>query len=92
VEAFLQELAARPAGPLVTQLPRLPGARENRWAQLLGGTPAQQPVEEARSTGEVSLGEVAALKANVSRLEGEVAALRTVVARICAELGIEPPE
>src|SRR3954462_10220326 len=32
VEAFLQELAARPAGPLVVQLPRLPGARENRWA------------------------------------------------------------
>src|SRR5437763_9515273 len=39
VEAFLQELAARPAGPLVAQLTRLPGARENRWAHLLSGAP-----------------------------------------------------
>jgi hypothetical protein len=33
---------------------------------------------------------VAALKANVSRLEKEVAELKTLVARICAELGIAP--
>src|SRR5438874_5219318 len=39
VEAFLQELAARPSGALVVQLLRLPGARENRWAHLLSGTP-----------------------------------------------------
>ena len=39
VEAFLQELAARPAGALVVQLARLPGARENRWAHLLAGHP-----------------------------------------------------
>src|SRR3954468_17416480 len=39
VEGFLHELAARPAGALVVQLPRLPGARENRWAHLLSGAP-----------------------------------------------------
>src|ERR1700682_2528697 len=39
VEGFLQELAARPAGALVVQLARLPGARENRWAHLLSGRP-----------------------------------------------------
>jgi 2-iminobutanoate/2-iminopropanoate deaminase len=39
VEGFLDELAARPAGALVVQLPRLPGARENRWAHLLSGAP-----------------------------------------------------
>src|SRR3954465_8704155 len=39
VEGFLDELAARPAVPLVVQLARLPGARENRWAHLLGGAP-----------------------------------------------------
>ena len=33
VQGFLDELAARPAGPLVAELPRLPGARENRWAR-----------------------------------------------------------
>ena len=38
VQGFLDELAARPAGPLVMELPRLPGARENRWAHLLSGT------------------------------------------------------
>ena len=38
VEGFLEELAARPAekgGALVVKLPRAPGAREPRWAQLL---------------------------------------------------------
>ena len=49
MEAFLQELAARPAGPLVAQLPRLPGARENRWAHLLSGAPkAEASAGEAR--------------------------------------------
>jgi len=43
VEGFLQELAARPAGALAVQLPRLPGARENRWAHLLSGTPVVEP-------------------------------------------------
>src|SRR3989440_872078 len=39
VQGFLDKLAARPAGALVVQLPRLPGARENRWAHLLSGAP-----------------------------------------------------
>jgi hypothetical protein len=39
---------------------------------------------------DVSLGEVAALKANVARLEGEVASLKSLVARVCGELGITP--
>ncbi len=94
VQGFLEELAARPAGALVVELPRLPGARENRWAHLLSGTPKQEaPMAErgadAGSRGDVSLGEVAALKANVARLEAEVVALKALVARICSELGIE---
>jgi hypothetical protein len=36
----------------------------------------------------VSLGEVAALKSNIARLEAEVAVLRTLLARVCDELGI----
>jgi uncharacterized protein YceH (UPF0502 family) len=94
VQGFLEELAARPAGPLVVELPRLPGARENRWAHLLSGTPKQDaPMADRRadggSGGDLSLGEVAALKANVARLEAEVVALKALVARVCAELGIE---
>jgi len=90
VEAFLQELAARPAGPLVVQLARLSGARENRWAHLLSGVPkTETAAEEAKPEAAApSLGEIAALKAQVARLESEVAALKALVARISAELGV----
>lgn len=90
VEAFLDELAERPAGALVMKLSRLPGARESRWAHLLSGVPADTPASDARGGGqqEASLGEVAALKLNVARLEGEVASLKALTARICNELGI----
>jgi len=90
VEAFLQELAARPAGPLVVQLPRLPGARENRWAHLLSGAPqGEDSAGEARRGEEPpSLGEIAALKAQVAKLDSEVATLKALVARISGELGI----
>lgn len=91
VEAFLAELAARPAGSLVMELPRLPGARENRWAHLLSGAPAVEAASvDVRAGGEVAQGEVAALRANVARLDAEVAALKTLVARICTDLGISP--
>jgi uncharacterized protein len=90
VEAFLKELAARPAGPLVVQLPRLSGARENRWAHLLSGAPkGEASADEARPAEEPpSLGEIAALKAQVARLDSEVAALKALVTRISGELGM----
>ena len=91
VEAFLRELAERPAGALVTELSRQPGARENRWMHLLSGAPAVTEVgSPAPDAGAVDLGvtEIAALKANVSRLEKEVDELKAQIARICAELGI----
>jgi uncharacterized protein len=74
VEAFLQELAARPAGALVVQLARLPGARENRWAHLLSGTPAADslPREKEKET----------LEARVERLEAEVAELRAALDKL----------
>lgn len=37
VQAFLDELAARPEGALVAMLPRQAGTREVRWAHLLSG-------------------------------------------------------
>lgn len=93
IEAFLNELAERPAGALVAELPRQPGARENRWAHLLSGTPAVEKAAEAlpsaaQYSGDVTLGEIAALKANVARLEGEVGDLRALVEKLCAELGV----
>ncbi|NVM86884.1 hypothetical protein FHT32_000507 [Variovorax sp. SG517] len=95
VEGFLNELAERPAGALVVKLPRLPGARESRWAHLLSGAPAEEAAgpaggsaDAAYAANDVSLGEVAALKANVARLEAEVASLKALLGRVCSELGI----
>lgn len=90
VEAFLEELAERGAGALVRKLPRLPGARESRWAHLLGGEPAvgdTAPMDAG--TEHPSLGEVAALKAHVARLEAELAGVKALLGRVCAELGID---
>jgi hypothetical protein len=89
VEAFLDELSARPDGPLVRELARQPGARETRWAHLLSGEPDASQAGVAPAGPEtVTVSEIAALKANVDRLEGEVAALRETLARVCRELGL----
>jgi uncharacterized protein YceH (UPF0502 family) len=93
VDGFLQELAERPEGAMVVELPRQPGSRENRWAHLLSGTPVIEAASAAASSiaaspVDVSTSEIAALKANVARLEGEVDALKGMVAKLCSELGI----
>lgn len=93
VESFLAELAERAAGGLVVELPRQPGARENRWMHLLSGAPvieqhAPAKAASATSAGDVTVGEIAALKANVARLEAEVSELRAMMGRLCAELGV----
>jgi len=92
VEGFLHELAERPAGALVVELPRQPGTRETRWAHLLSGPPAvdwsAQPAPTEGGTEVVTITEIAALKANLAQLQSEVASMKAVVARLCAELGI----
>jgi uncharacterized protein YceH (UPF0502 family) len=93
VEGFLQELAERPDGAMAVELPRQPGSRENRWAHLLSGVPdvdatPATPPSGVESGEDVTMGEIAALKANVARLEKAVEALREQVGRLCAELGV----
>jgi uncharacterized protein len=90
VEVFLHELRDRSSGTLVIELPRRPGSRENRWAHVLSGVPiAEAAAPDAPVTGsDVTVGELAALKANVARLEDEVAALKATVAKLCDELGV----
>ena len=89
VEACLDELAER-FPPRVLKLPRAAGAREARWAHLLCGEVA---MPAAGNTSDVppgvSAGELAALKAEQTRLADEVAELRTLVLRMAHELGIE---
>lgn len=91
VEAFLQELAERPEGPLVAELPRQPGARENRWAHLLSDTPDIEaaPAPAAGPGDPPGMSEIAAIQANVARLEAEIDTLKELVGRLYEELGVQ---
>jgi len=90
VEAFLRELAEK---PWVRELPKAPGARETRWAHLLSGEPVVSEaaaLPPSRGADAVSVGELAAMRAQVDGLQAEVATLRETLARVCRELGISP--
>ncbi len=84
VEGFLRELGERPAGALVVELARQPGARENRWAHLLCGTPPpeQHAGASPAPSRSVETGEVGALKTRVEALEADVAELKERVAAL----------
>jgi uncharacterized protein YceH (UPF0502 family) len=92
VEAFLHELAGRGAGALVAELPRQPGARENRWAHLLSGAPsiATAPTYAPQPAADIAVApaELAALKESVRRLEDELDALKSEVASLRAESAV----
>lgn len=85
VEGFLNELAERSAGALVVELPRLPGARENRWAHLLCGQPDLDALAHAAAARS---GDVSGLQERVAHLETEVDDLKLLVSRLCHELGL----
>jgi len=93
VEAFLHELAGRGAGALVAELPRQPGARENRWTHLLSGAPSTATLPAAApqpGAGSVAApAELAALKESVRRLEDELDALKREVTMLREEVSNE---
>ena len=82
VEATLEALASRSDGPFVVKLPRAPGAREARYAQLFTGVPeAGAQVEDeapaAPSPAGPGLGErVGELERSVAELQAELASVR----------------
>jgi uncharacterized protein len=86
VEGFLSELEERSAGALVVMLPRLPGARENRWMHLLSGPPADVPADAgsmAVPTREDTLpAQIAALKQSVGELRDEIESLKAALSRL----------
>jgi hypothetical protein len=93
VESFLIELGERIEGSLVAELPRQPGSRENRWMHLLSGAPAMEArasgsASQAFPSSDVTVGEIAALKANIAKLETEIGELRGLVGKLYKELGI----
>lgn len=90
VEAALDELAARPEGNWARKLPRQPGQKEARWAQLLTGEPAA--AESAAGGGEREPLKVAMMlppeaEQRIAALEAEVARLGAELARLQAALG-----
>jgi uncharacterized protein len=91
VQAFLEELAERPAGALVRELPRQPGARENRWVHRLSG---DAPVEDSSpqaapaQANVVGVSEIATLRAEISELRQQLDSLSETVAHLRKELGL----
>src|SRR5712692_842655 len=56
VDAYLGEMAGRPAGALAVKLPKQPGAREHRWAHLLGGAAGAATDPPAKHVGPANSG------------------------------------
>jgi uncharacterized protein YceH (UPF0502 family) len=77
VEEVLQELIQR-ENPLITLMPRQPGRKEGRYAQLFSGVP-ECGEENAEARPEPARQRVAAENERIAKLEEEVAALRSVV-------------
>jgi uncharacterized protein YceH (UPF0502 family) len=88
VEGYLDQLATRAAdagGALVKLLPRAPGAREPRWAQLLSPTPPAPVTASASGGGAIDAGMPAAadeLHTEIGRLREELQELRARVERL----------
>ncbi|MDD2730338.1 YceH family protein [Malikia sp.] len=81
VEVFLEELQERSpdkGGPLVVKLERAPGAREQRWAQLLCG-----PVDvQAAASSAAPMPASTSANAQLQALAERVAALEALVAEL----------
>ena len=88
VEETLDRLVER---GLAARLPRRPGQKEQRYAQLLGDTaePAASTAAtlEAPTSSEAADGRAAGVETRLARLEEEIAALREALESLRAELG-----
>ena len=88
LEMLLEALGQRPADPLVKKLPRQPGQKEPRWAQLLTGEPVV--ATEAAPSAEpltVTVNLHPEAERRISVLEAEVKQLRAELARLRQSLG-----
>lgn len=83
VESVLADMASQ-SEPLVRELPRRPGQKEQRWAQLAGGA-VEGAAFEAAAPEESASREP--MSARVTRLEEEVAALTRALNELRSKLG-----
>jgi uncharacterized protein len=83
VEEILRDMAAH-SEPLVRELPRRPGQKEERWAHTVGGAIAE-PGKVSEERDAPPAGEP--LSVRVKRLEEQVAALATELHELKAKLG-----
>ena len=99
VQEALNTLIDREGGPVVVQLPRTPGRRDNEYAHLLSGpvegsvnerpTATDPVVAPAPTKPAVASAGSNALADRVEALESEVARLRTELSSLKRELGVE---
>ena len=87
IEQALEALANRPEGAIVQRLPRQPGRREARYAQLLTGELSAQLTTEAAAPHARAAQPDAAADARLERLETEVRALRAELDELHAQRG-----
>jgi uncharacterized protein len=83
VEEVLRDMSAH-SEPLVRELPRRPGQKEERWAHTAGGAIVEAPPEAEATSHEVR-GEPMGVR--VQRLEEQVAALTAALDELKAKLG-----
>jgi uncharacterized protein YceH (UPF0502 family) len=88
VEAYLRELAARPAGALAVELPRMAGSREARWMHLLSGAAATAAITAPVPDEVTDRSELATIRQNVDVLGRELADVKLELARVMEALGI----
>ena len=83
VENALEDLATRPEGPFVVKLPREPGRRESRYAQLFTGPIDIAALEAAQATSApITANLTPSLAMRVESLEADVAELRALLERL----------
>jgi uncharacterized protein YceH (UPF0502 family) len=81
--------SAEKGGAVVLKLPRAPGAREPRWAQLLCGAIDLSALPVAAESADfVAASEVASLKAQLVEMRQELTLLHKLVERLYDELGV----
>jgi uncharacterized protein YceH (UPF0502 family) len=83
-EEVLRDMAAH-SEPLVRQLPRRPGQKEERWAHTVGGAIVEDVAPAASEERSESRGEP--LSARVQRLEEQVATLMSELKDLKGKLG-----